>query len=558
MKKILKSVVLLVTAGLIIQIAPVLTFRRQRNPRPLPYAYKKGAFHVHSIFSDGLGDIGEIAAGAAKCGLSFVILTDHGRPNRFSSAATQWRDRTLLIGASEFSLNGGHMAAAGYRVHDYIFPPEPQEAIDEVNRDGGVTFIAHPLDRKIPWTDWNVTSFSGIEVISAYTSARNAPIQRLLVLPWQYLFHSDFALLSLLRYPEGEMALWDRLNRGGTYYGIYALDAHAKLQISRQLRLHFPSYETMFRMLTVYVKIDGGFTGDPRQSASRVVSALKHGNFFNVIESLASANGFECFYQPRSGQAAAMGKFSDLWPGEIVLKLPFAFPTLIVMKKDGQIFKKILARNQDDVRIAVEQPGVYRTEIFLAGSRFGRLPWIMANPIFIGRRPSASNPTPVPPSPAARLPGAGIRFQIERNPTSQAELAQKAAGDGTTVNSLDFALNRESPETADFWVALALRNPIDLSRYRGLVFTVRGDTRMRLWAQFRTRGAGGEDAYQHSFPVDREWATVALPFPWFHHLYGNGSRMDLAAANAIFFIIDSTIAFSGKKGKIDFRDIGLY
>jgi hypothetical protein len=558
MKKILKSVALLVTAGLIIQIAPVLTFRRQRNLLPLPAAYKKGVFHVHSIFSDGLGDIGEITADAAKCGLSFVILTDHGRPNRSSSAATQWRDRTLLIGASEFSLNGGHMSAVGYRVHDYIFPPESQEAIDEVNRDGGVTFIAHPLDRKIPWTDWSATSFSGIEVISAYTSARNNPVQSLLVFPWQYLFRSDFALLSLLRYPEKEMEAWDGLNRSGAYYGIYALDAHAKLQVSRQLRFRFPSYETMFRMLTVYAKVDGGFTDDPRQSASRVVSALKHGNFFNVIESLAPANGFESFYQPRGGRAAAMGEFSDLWPGEMVLKLPFSFPTQVVMKKDGRIFKKILARGQTEVRISIEQSGVYRTEIFLAGSRFGRLPWIMTNPVFIGRRPFVPHPAPVPPKPAARLPGPGIRFQIEKNPKSRASLAQEAAGDGSTVSSLDFALCRESPETADFWAALALRNPIDLSPYRGLVFTVRGDTRMRLWAQFRTRRGGSEDAYQYSFPADREWKTIALPFPRFHHLYGNGSTMNLADANAIFFIIDSNLAFSGKKGKIDLRDIGLY
>ena len=100
-------------------------------------------------------------------------------------------------------------------------------------------------------------------MISAYTSARNTPVQSLLVFPWQYLLHSDYALLSLLRYPEGEMAAWDRLNQNGSYYGIYALDAHAKLQISRRLRFRFPSYETMFRMLTVYAKVDGGFTGDP-------------------------------------------------------------------------------------------------------------------------------------------------------------------------------------------------------------------------------------------------------------------------------------------------------
>lgn len=36
-----------------------------------------GAIHVHSIFSDGSGDINEITQYANESGLDFVILTDH-------------------------------------------------------------------------------------------------------------------------------------------------------------------------------------------------------------------------------------------------------------------------------------------------------------------------------------------------------------------------------------------------------------------------------------------------------------------------------------------------
>ena len=42
----------------------------------------KGAYHVHSERSDGTGTSDDIAAAAARAGLQFVILTDHGNGTR--------------------------------------------------------------------------------------------------------------------------------------------------------------------------------------------------------------------------------------------------------------------------------------------------------------------------------------------------------------------------------------------------------------------------------------------------------------------------------------------
>ena len=164
-----------------------ISFQKKVNNRPLPSYYKKGVFHVHSTFSDGAGSVAEISRDARAQNLDFVILSDHGRPNRLATAATAWMNDTLVVGASEFSLQGGHLAAAGYRVPDYIFPPEAQEAIDEVDRDQGVTFIAHPLDRKIPWTDWRARDFTGIEILSLYQLAKKNLLYAATLFPLQYL-----------------------------------------------------------------------------------------------------------------------------------------------------------------------------------------------------------------------------------------------------------------------------------------------------------------------------------------------------------------------------------
>ena len=83
--KLAMAVVVLLLA---ITFLPALTYRKLANRNPLPGGFSKGVDHVHSTFSDGKGDLTEIASEAAAAGLDFVLLTDHGTPNRGSSTAT--------------------------------------------------------------------------------------------------------------------------------------------------------------------------------------------------------------------------------------------------------------------------------------------------------------------------------------------------------------------------------------------------------------------------------------------------------------------------------------
>ena len=47
----------------------------------------RGAYHVHSQRSDGTGTLDEVAAAAARAGLQFVVVTDHGDGTRAPDAA---------------------------------------------------------------------------------------------------------------------------------------------------------------------------------------------------------------------------------------------------------------------------------------------------------------------------------------------------------------------------------------------------------------------------------------------------------------------------------------
>lgn len=558
MKRNLLKIIFSLLGFLLIAVAfSSLSFRQQVNKNPLPNFYKKGAFHIHSNFSDGRGTIAEISRDARDSHLDFVMLTDHGRPNLPASAATGWNNGILLIGASEFSLHEGHLAAAGYQKTSYIFPPEAREALAEVNRERGVSFIAHPFDSMIPWSDWQVRGFTGIEILSLYQLAKKVPFFKATIFPLQYLFNQRYALTQLITYPQKELQAWDALSKEGKYYGIFALDAHAKLQISERFQLNFPSYAAMFEILTVYVKIANDLPNDPQQASAAIIAAIRRGNFFNVIEALAPANGFEHYYRENNGRLIDMGGDASSPGGALIFKLPFAFATDIVVKRDGEIFKTIRASTKQELSIPITQSGVYRAEISLAAGRFKKLPWILANPICVA--------TPVRETkPAEIITGAVLAdnenyFQVEKNSRSSAAMHRYAQGKEPAVIGLTFTLQPEAQGQPNFWVALAHRQKLAaIGQQHGFVFEARASVPMHFWLQFRNRSGRAESAYQHSFLADGEWRQVAIPFSAFHQLYGQPAPVDPANINSFFFLIDNGLAYPGVSGEIFFRHIGLY
>ena len=52
------------------------------GPQPPPQVEIRGAYHVHTTFSDRRKTVDRVIESAISAGLDFIILTDHGSPNR--------------------------------------------------------------------------------------------------------------------------------------------------------------------------------------------------------------------------------------------------------------------------------------------------------------------------------------------------------------------------------------------------------------------------------------------------------------------------------------------
>jgi len=554
-KKLIRYGLYLVGLYLLIVIFPALLYHREVNPLPLPSKYLKGVYHVHSNFSDGSGSLEEITRAARQLNQDFVILTDHGNPNLLSAQSTTWLNNVLLIGGSELSLNAGHLAVFGFKVPPFRFPPEPQEAIDDINRDQGVSFVSHPFDDKIPWTDWDIREFSGIEVFNSYSFARKTGLLRLLKFPLQYLFNKRYALLNTLFYPKRNIEFWDSLTQKGKYLAIYACDAHAVLPISRSLKPHFPSYQAMFDIFNTYVKIDRDLNRNPHESAQIIKSAIKRGHFFNVVEAIAPANGFEIHFIDQAGNIVETGDSTPIASGHIHLRLPFDFETDIVIKRNGDIYQKYSHNLKKDRVFKVSEPGIYRTEIFVSENSFKKIPWILTNPFFIG--------TEYPGHPRTKqlistlLVNSENYFSIETSPLSNGTAHTRQLSRFKWLTTFTYELIQE-PEHDDFWSALTSRKRYDFSNHTGFSFQSRTETKCRFWIEFRTLTDRGEIWYRHSFLAEPDWNSHSIPFHKFQIIRGPDEKPDLSAVYAIFISINNAIAYPDTRGALQLKNLGMY
>ena len=133
----------------------------------------RGAIHVHSRRSDGSGTPQQIAVAAARAGLQFVVLTDHGDGTR-TPARPVYYSGVLEVDALEVSGNDGHVVVLGLDKAPYPLGGDVRDIIEDVSRLGGMAIAAHPGSPKpqLKWTEWSAP-FDGIEWLNGDSESRD-------------------------------------------------------------------------------------------------------------------------------------------------------------------------------------------------------------------------------------------------------------------------------------------------------------------------------------------------------------------------------------------------
>jgi hypothetical protein len=523
-------VVLAVVAGTV-SLPPRHIALRQDGWRPdLPGVQVRGAWHVHTRRSDGTGTIDEVATAAARAGLDFVILADHGDGTR-TPDAPRYAGPVLVIDAVEISTRGGHYGAIGLGAPSpYRLGGAAEDVVEDVSRLGGVGVITHPDSpkRSLAWRDWSLP-VSGFEWLNADSEWRDETRLSLARTLLAYPLRPAESIAALLSKPRRTLERWDRLSSEGRFLVTLAgADAHARLgardtedEDGEAWSLPLPGYAQVFRAVATVVELDQPLSRDAGDDARRLVAAIRSGRTYTSLDGIAGPGRLE-FSARTAGGVRRMGdRIDGAGPVELMARALAPPGARLSLLRNGKVVAQstglVLAHREEAGITAGERGVAYRLEAEIPG-KANAAPWIVSNPIFV--RPGAdSDPRGGPAGAGASAPaqaddprtwfdhGTGVDLRdcrVEKDSTSVAGIEARDAGDALTWTW------RIAEGTSPAWVALACSLPGDGVTDRAVTFRASSDLPLRLSVQVRDAGAASH-RWERTVHVDSRPATYLVP-----------------------------------------------
>ena len=545
-----------VSAAAIVWIAMTLPPAAQHPALPkAPATLVTGAFHIHSDRSDGSGTVDAIAAAAARAGLHFVILTDHGDATRPPDPPT-YRHGVLCIDAVEISTEAGHLVALNLQnASPYPLAGEGRDVIEDVHRMGGWAVAAHP-DSPRPELRWRGGGLpvDGVEWLNVDTEFRRSIGLSLATSIARAWFRGPETIASLFQ-SGGGLQRWDMTLRAHDTFSLAAVDAHARMgedkDDARQkgaMALSLPSYETMFRTVVQTVALDRPLStqgADAAGDAREVLDAIGRGRSFSVVRAYVDApTAFEFNATSETLRVDFAGLIGDASPVTVRALVPPAIGGRIVILKDG----REVASGESRAEVTNAAQGVYRAEVRLPGRG---VPWIVSNAIRVGALPMGL-PQPAPGAADVTTQSAALALDswaIEKHPDTQAT---------TTVAGgqlrLRYQLGGGAP--AGQYVALATSASGE-NIVEAITFTASAAQPMRVSVQIRM--AGGKDGrrWRKSIYIDQTPRPFRVRLADLEPVDRRSSSSPITSrVQSILLVVDTVNAKPGSSGEVHLRDTG--
>ena len=344
--------------------------------------------HMHTRYSDGSGSHQDIADAALEAGLDAVIVTDHNLlVLEHEGYYTQDGQKVLLLVGEEIHdqervPGKNHLLVFGVDQELAGEAKNTQQLITKVQKAGGLSFLAHPVDPAAPlfnqndysWEDWDISGYTGIELWNGFSEFKTRLGSKREAVFYAYLPK------RIARGPILEtLNIWDRLTtEGQKVVAIGGSDAHAmSANLGPLKRTLFP-YLFHFRGINTHLIIPSPLSGNLSPDKKMILEALDQGHAFIGYDLPYPTSGFQ-FKGSGKDDSVIMGDEISLKDG-VTLEITLPLKAECLLIKDGQPAKTWM--NQEICSYTATQPGVYRAEVYLPykGLRRG---WIFSNPVYV-------------------------------------------------------------------------------------------------------------------------------------------------------------------------------
>ena len=500
----------------------------------------KGAYHIHSTRSDGAADKDAIADAAARAGLQFIILTDHGDGMRPGDAPV-YLHGVLCVDGVEISTNGGHYVALDMQPSPYPLGGEPSAVVEDVKRLGGFGIVAHPDSpkRQLAWTDWKAP-FDGLEWLSADSEWRDESRLELSRVLFDYFLRPAPALASMLDRPVATLEHWDTLISQRPVVALAGVDAHGGIGRGmeeggkrRPALGSIPSYEASFRTFTTRASVDRPFSGDAAADGRELINAIRRGRVFTVIDALAGS-GYFGFDPDHNGKSWVHYAIPD--GGELF------------MVRDGHESMPLQEGQAGNYALPKQQmTGVIRFEVRVPNAPgTPPVPWLVSNPLYFDA------PSVAPTAPAGNeesMPlAADAAWRVEKDPGSDARIA-------TSSNEVKLEYTLASGIRRSQFAAAVTDIQRRLPAFRGITFSIAASHPARVSVQLRYPSGGGE-RWGKSVYVGAEprVSTVRVDQMVPADLQ-EGHAPDASTARSLLFVVDLTNSRPGDSNSIRIADV---
>jgi hypothetical protein len=344
--------------------------------------------HMHTRYSDGSGSHADIAQAAMQAGIDAVIVTDHNVLVSGPAGYYQEGNRRVLLMIGEEihdqarQPQKNHLLVFGANRELATYAYDPQILLDSVEKAGGISFIAHPVDPAAPsvhegdisWVNWDVRGYTGMELWNGFSEFKPRIRSRL------HAIYYAFSPRRIARGPLPEaLRQWDELlSTGKKVVAIGGSDAHSHHMRMGPLRRTVFPYEFHFRAINTHVLIPRPLGTDAASDTSMILDALREGHCFIGYDLPAPTRGFH-FIAHGMKSSAQMGDELD-HKGGVTFQIRLPRKAECVLLRDGKPIRTW--HNHDLCTYITAEPGVYRVEVYIEylGMKRG---WIYSNPVYV-------------------------------------------------------------------------------------------------------------------------------------------------------------------------------